>query len=221
MNSRHIKIGQIGESIAREYLEIAGYKIVEHNWRQNIGEIDLIALESRDFMINNIQKRFHVKHYNGETLELEGNSILIEKNLDKESINDKIVKNKNVLKMSFILSFILSFIFDILSKTFRTARYFIRNILDRYVKIVDYNKNQIIFIEVKTIIQSKESLKIRPEDNLTYYKKEKLLKTAKYYLANKGIPLNTSWRFDLIAIVIYDNNVFNLKHYQNIIFDIQ
>lgn len=45
--------GQMGEDAACVYLEEAGYRIVERNWRCKMGEIDLIASkdDSPDFLI--------------------------------------------------------------------------------------------------------------------------------------------------------------------------
>lgn len=41
--ARHLRIGQLGEQIARDYLKNRGYKIREVNFRKSCGEIDIIA----------------------------------------------------------------------------------------------------------------------------------------------------------------------------------
>lgn len=37
------KLGRLGEKMAAEFLERNGYRIIEKNFRNNIGEIDIIA----------------------------------------------------------------------------------------------------------------------------------------------------------------------------------
>lgn len=44
------KIGKEGETLAVEYLESKGYKIIERNYRTRHGEIDIIAAD-RDIMV--------------------------------------------------------------------------------------------------------------------------------------------------------------------------
>ena len=41
--SKHNSIGQLGEEMARKYLEENGYAILATNWRQGHHEIDIIA----------------------------------------------------------------------------------------------------------------------------------------------------------------------------------
>ena len=41
----HIKVGKLGESIAKEYLQKNGYKIIEQNYRTKYAEIDLVAVK--------------------------------------------------------------------------------------------------------------------------------------------------------------------------------
>ena len=43
MSNRRQKLGRWGESVAADYLEEQGYRIVERNWRTARGEIDLVA----------------------------------------------------------------------------------------------------------------------------------------------------------------------------------
>ncbi len=40
----HIELGKEGEEKAAQFLRNKGYRIVERNWRQPYGEIDLVAL---------------------------------------------------------------------------------------------------------------------------------------------------------------------------------
>ncbi|MDX9917805.1 MAG: YraN family protein [Gudongella sp.] len=43
--SRHIMTGRLGEALALEYLEKKGYQIIGTNYRNRIGEIDIIAYD--------------------------------------------------------------------------------------------------------------------------------------------------------------------------------
>jgi len=45
-----INIGKIGENKAREYLKNKGYRIIDRNYREKFGEIDIIAV-SRDLTL--------------------------------------------------------------------------------------------------------------------------------------------------------------------------
>jgi putative endonuclease len=41
--AEHNKVGQIGEQLARKFLEEKGYKILEQNYKTRYAEIDLVA----------------------------------------------------------------------------------------------------------------------------------------------------------------------------------
>ncbi len=45
MASHNLNIGDLGETIAKDFLKKKGYKIVEQNYRNKWGEIDLICKE--------------------------------------------------------------------------------------------------------------------------------------------------------------------------------
>lgn len=45
MKVGNIEKGKLGEQIARNYLIQSGYKIIETNYKNKIGEIDIIALD--------------------------------------------------------------------------------------------------------------------------------------------------------------------------------
>ncbi len=221
----HLLIGQIGEKIAEEYLKIAGFRIIGRNWRQKIGEIDLLALLQDNKNLNkvNISQKFHVKHFSDNVLEMEG-LFTLNKNFKsvkfiKNKLSNNCLNKKSHFKMSFILKmsykmlYILLYLLKNSIYLLAKIKNIIRHLFDKYVKLLGYDKDQLVFVEVKTIFSYKDDFGFNPEDNLTYFKKEKLLRIAKFYLAAKKLPLDINWRFDLIAIIMYDNNKFNLKHY--------
>ena len=45
MKQENYNKGKIGETIAREYLEAKGFNIIDQNYHNDLGEIDLIATE--------------------------------------------------------------------------------------------------------------------------------------------------------------------------------
>jgi putative endonuclease len=50
-------IGKKGETIAVRYLEKQGYKIIEQNYRSNVGEIDIIAREKKTLVFVEVKTR--------------------------------------------------------------------------------------------------------------------------------------------------------------------
>ncbi len=54
----HNKItGQCGEDIASEYLKKKGYKILERNYKNKIGEIDIVAKYKEDLVFVEVKTR--------------------------------------------------------------------------------------------------------------------------------------------------------------------
>jgi putative endonuclease len=51
--AEHNYVGQVGERLAREYLEKEGYKILEKNYRTRYAEIDLVAEKKNGFLKQN------------------------------------------------------------------------------------------------------------------------------------------------------------------------
>ena len=50
MKAGHLEIGRLGETFAREYLRRNGYKIIEQNYRNRYGEIDLVV-QKKDVLV--------------------------------------------------------------------------------------------------------------------------------------------------------------------------
>jgi putative endonuclease len=76
--------------------------------------------------------------------------------------------------------------------------------------MVDTN-GAIVFVEVRT--KTDESFS-SPEESVTYSKKEKLLRTARYFLATHNIE-NRPFRFDVITVVLGQKGRPQIKHYEN------
>lgn len=54
--------GRNGELLAEEYLAINGYDIIERNYRNRFGEIDLIAREGNTLVFIEVKTRNNYKH---------------------------------------------------------------------------------------------------------------------------------------------------------------
>ena len=50
-------LGKYGESLARQYLKGQGYRILEENFRNKLGEIDLIAQEGKTICFVEVKTR--------------------------------------------------------------------------------------------------------------------------------------------------------------------
>jgi len=49
--------GRAGEDRAEQYLQNAGYRIVDRNWRCAAGEVDIVAVEGADLVIVEVKTR--------------------------------------------------------------------------------------------------------------------------------------------------------------------
>ncbi len=74
----------------------------------------------------------------------------------------------------------------------------------------------IIFFEVKVRMRKGLS-EFKPEDNITQIKQKKLVKLAQIWLAKR--KLDTGWQIDVLAIEIYRNKSFDIRHLENAIGD--
>jgi len=51
------KLGRQGEQVAVEYLERAGLRVLDRNWRCSIGEIDIVAAERQVMVVCEVKTR--------------------------------------------------------------------------------------------------------------------------------------------------------------------
>jgi putative endonuclease len=54
---QHLRTGKLGEELAAAYLEEAGYRILERNYRCPFGEIDIIAQEGDTLVFVEVKSR--------------------------------------------------------------------------------------------------------------------------------------------------------------------
>ncbi len=84
--------------------------------------------------------------------------------------------------------------------------------------IIAQKGNDIIFFEVKTRKVTGLS-DFLPEDNITSEKQRKLIKLAEIYL-NKSNLISKSWQIDILAIEIYRDGTYDIRHAENAVEDI-
>jgi len=61
MNARSA-LGKQGEQLAADYLEAAGLRILDRNWRCSEGEIDIVAADGRALVICEVKTRSAATH---------------------------------------------------------------------------------------------------------------------------------------------------------------
>ncbi len=87
------------------------------------------------------------------------------------------------------------------------------------IDIIAKNKDDLVFVEVKTRKSEKFGT---PAEAVTYYKKQKIVNTAKWYLSNNPTELNI--RFDVIEVYGgFDGATFNLEeinHYEQVFLEV-
>lgn len=50
-------LGALGESLAARYLEDQGFQILEHNWRNRYGELDIVAFTDAHYVAVEVKTR--------------------------------------------------------------------------------------------------------------------------------------------------------------------
>jgi putative endonuclease len=76
---------------------------------------------------------------------------------------------------------------------------------------------EIIFFEVKARMK-KDMSEFMPEDNITYQKQKKLVRLAQIYLSKRKL-MDSPWQIDILAIEIYRDNTFDIRHLENAVGD--
>ena len=88
------------------------------------------------------------------------------------------------------------------------------------IDIITEKDKNIVFVEVKTLWQDQGvDNKFLPEENVTFQKKKKLIRTTKMYLWEKKCSENQTWQIDVIGIEFTDDKKCRLRHTKNAITD--
>jgi putative endonuclease len=56
------ELGRRGEQLAADYLEQAGLRILDRNWRCETGELDIVALDQRVLVVCEVKTRSGVRY---------------------------------------------------------------------------------------------------------------------------------------------------------------
>ncbi len=83
------------------------------------------------------------------------------------------------------------------------------------IDIIAEKNNCICFIEVKSRNSNKFGI---PEESITSYKKNKIIKVAKSYIKNKRIEKKL-FRFDIITLRFCNHLSVEIRHIENAFFD--
>lgn len=89
--------------------------------------------------------------------------------------------------------------------------------------IAQDQQKTLVFIEVKAMAKNKpdsvyEDYQLVPEDNLTQAKLKQVIKSVSLYAnSHQDLISQSGWRIDLIAIDIYPDGNYDLRHLENIV----
>lgn len=100
--------------------------------------------------------------------------------------------------------------YKILDKNFRYSKL-------GELDIIGQKDNNIYFFEVKAR-KKKHLSNFLPEDSITYDKQKKLIKLSQIYLSNKKL-LDIPWQIDILAVEVYRDNSFDIRHTENAVGD--
>ncbi|PJE57473.1 MAG: YraN family protein [Candidatus Portnoybacteria bacterium CG10_big_fil_rev_8_21_14_0_10_38_18] len=100
--------------------------------------------------------------------------------------------------------------YKILDKNFRYSKL-------GELDIVAQRGDNIAFIEVKTRNKTGPS-EFLPEDNITHDKQKKLVKLSQIYLSKNKL-MDSPWQIDVLAIEIYRDGSYDIRHTENAVGD--
>jgi putative endonuclease len=100
--------------------------------------------------------------------------------------------------------------YKILDKNFRYSNF-------GELDIIAEKGDDIVFFEVKTRKMTGPS-EFLPEDNITRDKQKKLIKLAEIYLSKNNLE-DASWQIDILAIEVYRNGNYDIRHIENAVGD--
>jgi len=101
--------------------------------------------------------------------------------------------------------------YKILDKNFRYSKL-------GELDIIAQKGNDIVFIEVKTRMKTGPG-GFWPEDNITYDKQKKLIKLSQIWLRKRPALAGQDWQIDVLAIEIYRDDTFDIRHLENAVGD--
>lgn len=176
-------IGQIGENIAVKHLKKLGYKILDRNYRKKWGEIDIIAEKNESkSLFQRVFKAKKILHF----------------------IEVKSVSPRKATELPYWVSHETSYT----SKAFQLKPVSIETLpmgnqktfhMKRFKPAVSSRKATLLPYGV-----SHETM--APEENITSWKKKRLSRAIRTYLAEKKVSYETEFKIDVIAIFIDLNN---------------
>ena len=184
------KIGQIGENLAVRHLKKLGFKILDRNYRKKWGEIDIIAEIDKASSI--FQKFLHPKkilHF------IEVKSVSAETFQQQEFLN-KI--NVSQVPQKSSCQIVKQNVQNVSRETFTPLETHIKTLRNQEFKTKPpYGSSSII-----TENSAKFLIGLMPEENVHFWKRQRLARAIQTYLAEKDVSEATEWQVDVIAVFI-------------------
>jgi putative endonuclease len=100
--------------------------------------------------------------------------------------------------------------YKILDKNFRYSKL-------GELDIIAQKDDTIVFFEVKTRMKTGPG-GFWPEDNITYGKQKKLIKLSQIYLSKHRL-MDSDWQIDVLAVEIYRDDTYDIRHLENAVGD--
>jgi len=87
------------------------------------------------------------------------------------------------------------------------------------IDIIASRKKDIIFIEVKTKSSGIGDKYGLPEEEVSWWKQQKIIRTANMYLTEKDYPEDINWQIDVISIFLdWKTRKARIKHFKNAVY---
>jgi putative endonuclease len=100
--------------------------------------------------------------------------------------------------------------YEILDRNFRYSKL-------GELDIIAAKNNAVHFFEVKTR-QKKHLSDFLPEDNITFNKQKKIIKLAQIWLSKHKL-IDRDWQIDVLAIELYRDDSYDIRHLENAVGD--
>lgn len=198
------QLGQWGEEIACKYLENKGYKILDRNFRQKWGEIDIICSIQTSVPRGTLSAERSDNVPRG-TLRRKKSFFTWIKGLFKQK-EENLWENREKTQRRPLEASI---------ESSRTSKLSFESEPEGSSLRVEDGESKIVFVEVKTL----QAKSLRPEESVTFAKQKRLIRSCQVYLSHNNYNFDTDWQIDVIGILLdKKRNKAQVKHIKQAVY---